>query len=34
VNGFAFAPVPDWELRQKLESLKEDVAKATETEES
>ena len=28
-NGFAFAAVPDWDMRQKLESLKEDITKAT-----
>jgi hypothetical protein len=26
VNGFAFAAVPDWDLRQKLESLKQDLS--------
>ncbi len=30
VNGFAFAAVPDWEMRQKLESLREDIKAATE----
>jgi hypothetical protein len=29
VNGFAAAIVPDWDMRQKLESLREDIAKAT-----
>jgi hypothetical protein len=29
VNSFAFAAVPDWDLRQKLESLREDVARAS-----
>jgi hypothetical protein len=26
VNGFAGAFVPDWDLRQKLDSLKEDLS--------
>lgn len=28
VNGFAGSMVPDWDLKQKLDSLKEDIAKA------
>lgn len=27
INGFAFSPVPEWEMRQKLDSLREDIAK-------
>jgi hypothetical protein len=29
VNGFAFSGVPEWDLRQKLQSLSDDVAKAS-----
>jgi hypothetical protein len=31
VNGFAFSAVPDWELRQKLEAIDEDLAGAATT---